>query len=236
MKSPTNAKTRISQALATNGWFARRSADLQRQLIDHAQIAVVEAGQWLYDKGDEANGLFGVLSGSVTTLVTLDSGDDVPISISGPGAIFGYAAQVLGGFRVTKTIARERSEIIFIPQHAIAAIAHDLPALWLHFGELATEQLTWAARVIAEQARLKPKALIASRLHQYALIWPHQDNHIVIPIRQDELAEMTGLSRKTVNGILREFESLNLIALGYRQIEILRPKGLMHIVRHDSEA
>lgn len=235
MKSPGPAKQRIAEALAQNGWFSRRSPELKRRLIEHAQIAIVEAGHWLYDKGDEASGLYGVLSGSVTTLVTLESGDDVPVGISGPGAIFGYAAQVLGGYRVTTTIARERSEIIFIPQHAIAAIAHDLPSLWLHFGELATEQLTWAARIIAEQTRLKPRALIAARLHNFALLWPRRDNRMILPLRQDELAEMTGLSRKTMNGILREFESQKLIALGYREIEILNAKGLLQIVRRANE-
>lgn len=233
--SPIKKKARLVAVLAKNGWFSRRPPDLQQQLIEHAQIAVVEAGHWLYDKGDEARGLYGVLTGSVTSYVTLETGDDVPISISGPGSIFGYAAQVLGGYRVTTTVAREHSEIIFIPQHALATIAHELPSLWLHFAELATEQLTWAARTIAEQTRLKPKALIAARLHSYSHAWPPRDNRIVLPIRQDELAEMTGLSRKTVNRILIDLERQGLITLGYREIEVRRPKALLQIVMDGSE-
>ncbi len=226
MPGPSSPQERIAAVFGRNAWFCRRPAELRRQLIEHAQISTVEAGRWLYDKGDEAHGLYGVLSGSVTSLVALDNGENVPVNISGPGAIFGYAAQVLGGHRVATAIAREKSEVIFVPQHALAAIAREQPSLWLHFAELATEQLTWAIKIIAERARLSPRARLAARLYNYATTWGDTDGTVSLPIRQDELAELSGLSRKTVNGILREFEKKGFIALGYREIEVLDLRGL----------
>jgi CRP-like cAMP-binding protein len=224
---------RIDDALCRNGWFRRRPAELRGRMVKYAQVGTVEAGRWLYDQGDEAHGLYGVLSGSVTTYVTLENGQNVPINISGPGAIFGYAAQVLGGRRVTSAVARERSEIIFIPQRALASIAHDLPSLWLHFAELATEQLSWAAKIIAERTSLPPAACLASRLHAYGIAWGATDGSIALPIRQDELADMTGFSRKTINKILRDFETQGLVALGYREITIRDLPGLMREALRD---
>jgi len=121
-------RQRIAETFSRNGWFARCPAQLREALVAHAQVTAVEAGRWIYDTGDAAHGLYGVLSGSVTTHVALDNGESVPISISGPGTVFGYAAQVLGGKRVTTAIARERAETIFIPQHALAAIVRDMPS------------------------------------------------------------------------------------------------------------
>lgn len=227
-KAPTSE--RVAAMLGRNHWFARRPTDLRRKLVAHAQVSTVEAGHWLYDAGDEARGLYGVLSGSVTTYVALDNGENVPVNISGPSSIFGYAAQVLGGHRVTTAVTHERSEIIFIPQHALAAIARDLPSLWLHFAELATEQLTWAVKVLAERSRLPPRAQVASRLQAYAVVWGNEDGTATLPIRQDELAEMTGLSRKTVNLILRDFERRGFVALGYREIGIRDADGLKRLV------
>lgn len=198
-------------------------------LIRHAQVSTVEAGRWLYDKGDAAHGLYGVLSGSVTTYTRLDKDENVPINISAPGSIFGYAAQVLGGYRVTTTVAREKSEIIFVPQHALVKIAHDQPSLWLHFAELATEQLVWAIRDIAERARLAPRARLASRLALFAAAWRVKDGTVTLPMRQDELAEVIGMSRKTANRILREFEAMGLVALGYREIVICDERGLRRV-------
>lgn len=230
-KAPTSE--RVAAMLGRNYWFARRPAELRRKLVAHAQVSTVEAGRWIYDAGDEAHGLYGVLSGSVTTYVALDNGEDVPVNISGPSSIFGYAAQVLGGRRVTTAVAHERSEIIFIPQQALATIARDLPSLWLHFAELATEQLTWTMKVLAERSRLSPRAQIASRLHAYTGVWEKVDGMATLPIRQGELAEMTGLSRKTVNLFLREFERQGLVALGYREIGILDATGLKRIAMEE---
>lgn len=224
---------RIAAAFARNDWLGRCPAELRRRLIQHAQISTVEAGRWLYDKGDAAHGLYGVLSGSVTTYVRLDDGENVPVNISAPGSIFGYAAQVLGGHRVTTAIAREKSEIVFVPQHALVRIAQDLPSLWLHFAELATAQLTWAIRDIAERVRLGPRARLAARLNAHAAAWGVATGATVLPIRQDELAALMGLSRKTINGFLREFEQMGLVALGYRTIEILDERGLKRIAMED---
>jgi CRP-like cAMP-binding protein len=226
---------RLAKALGRGGWFARLPKDIQERLIRHAQIKTVEAGHWLYDTGDEAVGLYGVLTGSVTTHVLLENGESAPINISGPGAIFGYAAQVLGGRRVTTTVTREPSEIIFVPQHALAAIAHDLPSLWLHFAELSTEQLVFAARVIAERTLLSPRAQVAARLHVYALAWGDKGGSTILPIQQEELAELLGLSRKTVNRILKEFETEKLVETGYRSIAINDMRGLHRIALSGSK-
>lgn len=219
---------RLAETLARNGWFARRPPALKDRLIALAQVSTAEAGHWIYDTGDEAEGLYGVLSGSVTSHVVLDNGDSVPISISGPGTIFGYAAQVLGGKRVTTVIARERSEIIFVPQHAISAMVQEMPSLWLHFAELATEQLVWAVRGYAELVRLSPRAQIASRLYGYSFPWGG-GGPATVPVRQEELAELMGMSRKTVNLVLRELEQMKLVETGYRSIKVLDPEGLHRI-------
>ena len=80
-----------------------------------------------------------------------------------------------------------------------------------------------------------PRAQLASRLHSYTLAWAKTDGKSVLPLRQDELAELAGLSRKTVNGFLREFEKLGLIALGYREIVVLDAETLRGIISADRE-
>jgi len=230
---PSPDRTRIVRTFSRNGWFSRCPARLREALVAHAQVSAVEAGRWIYDTGDEAHGLYGVLAGSVTTHVVLDNGEAVPIGISGPGTVFGYAAQVLGGKRVTTAIARERAETIFVPQHALAAIVRDMPALWLHFAELATEQLVWSMRAYAERLRLSPPAQIASRLYLYSFPWGG-GGPATLPIRQDELAELTGFSRKTVNLVLRDFAERGLVKTGYRSISVLDAEGLQRVAREDA--
>ncbi|MEX0839053.1 MAG: Crp/Fnr family transcriptional regulator [Parvibaculum sp.] len=225
---PLPERKRIAETFSRNGWFSRCPARLREALVAHAQVTAVETGRWIYDTGDEAHGLYGVLSGSVTSHVVLDNGESVPIGISGPGTIFGYAAQVLGGKRVTTAIAREHAETIFVPQHALAAIVRDMPELWLHFAELATEQLVAITRLVAERTRLSPRAQLASRLYGFAQAWGGVVP-VSLPIRQEELAELMGLSRKTVNLMLKELEKSGLLTTGYREIAIQDTEGLKRI-------
>lgn len=232
--SPSPQQQRIAHVLGRNSWFASRPKEMQDSLVQHAQVSTVSAGEWLYDTGDEAHGLYGVLSGSVMTHVVLANGDSVPISLSGPGTIFGYAAQILRGKRITTAIARERSEVIYVPQRAIAAIVHNMPSLWLHFAELATDQLNWAARAYAECMRLPPLPRIASRLYLLSFPWGAEEP-IAVPLRQDELADLMGLSRKTVNRVLQELEARGLVETGYGTIFIRNPEGLREVSAEDPE-
>src|SRR5690606_3069718 len=73
--APSPDRTRIARTFSRNGWFSRCPARLREALVAHAQVTTVEAGRWIYDTGDEAHGLYGVLSGSVTTHVVLDNGE-----------------------------------------------------------------------------------------------------------------------------------------------------------------
>ena len=133
------ARAEIDRILQRSPWFSRQSKALQSAFVAHGQTVRAEPESWIYDVGEEARGLYGVLTGSVRVLVQTEHVAPSLVAIVGPGAIFGYAAQVLG------------------------------------------------------------------------------------------------LSRKTVNRILKAFEAEGLVATGYRSIKIIDPKGLHRIAMSRKE-
>lgn len=94
-------------------------------------------------------------------------------------------------------------------------------------------QLVRAVRGYAELVRLSPRAQIASRLHGYSFPWGG-GGAAAVPNRQEELAELTGLSRKTVNLVLRDFETQWHVERGYRRIGVLDAAGLHRIAMEGS--
>lgn len=217
------SKAEIGRALELNPWFRRQKAPLRRAFVDHAQTVRAERGRWLYDAGDEARGVYGVLAGSVRILVQLDDGEYALVNIAGPGAIFGYAGRLVGGRRQVTAVARERSSLIYVPEAALEAIARIVPDLWLHFAELASDHLTAAARTAATTARTAPAGRVAYHLR---LLMRNEAAPMNIFVTQDELAELAGLSRKTVNVLLKDLEARGVVEAGYKRVRVLNAAAL----------
>lgn len=221
MAEPTKAD--IGRALERTPWFRRQTPELKQALIEQAQTVRADAGRWLYDVGDDARGLYGVLSGSVRILVQMSEGDYALANIVGRGSIFGYAGRLVGKKRLVTAEVRERSTLIYVPEAGLEAIARKTPDIWIHFAELASDHLVAATRAMIANARELPEARIAMHLR---LIAGEEAVPFDVSITQDELAELSGLSRKTVNRALASLAERGAIETGYRRIRILKTERL----------
>jgi CRP-like cAMP-binding protein len=217
------SKADIARALARSPWFRRQTPELQRWLVAEAQTVRAEAGRWLYDAGEEAHGLYGVLAGSVRIFVQMGDGDYALSNVVSRGSIFGYSARLVGKRRLVTAQVRERSTLIYVPEAGLEAIARKLPDLWLHFAELASEHLMAATRAMVANARATPHERVAMHLRVLA---DEETTPADISITQDELAELSGLSRKTVNQVLAKLVACGAVETGYRRIRILNTENL----------
>ena len=221
------ARAEIDRILQRSPWFSRQSKALQSAFVAHGQTVRAEPESWIYDVGEEARGLYGVLTGSVRVLVQTEHVAPSLVAIVGPGAIFGYSGRFVGGRRLVTTIARERSTLFYLPESALEQIARQVPDLWFHLAELSSDQLVVALHTHVIAAHRPPVARVALHLAQWA---GDETPPVSMKVRQDELAELAGLSRKTVNAILHDLADAGLIRPGYGRIDILDPKGLRSLL------
>lgn len=217
------ARLEIIKAFRRNSWFLRLPAKLQ-DAIQHSAISLhSDAGRWLYDAGDDAYGLYGVISGSVsihvqTSFAPSGDSDYALASIVGPGAIFGYAGRLVGKRRLVTAVVREEARLFYISEARLEAIALDMPDLWLHFAELASEQLVAATRGMVVNARGTPTERLAAYLRG---LTNDLEKVSEISITQDELAELSGLSRKTVNQALGKMATRGAVETAYGRIRVI---------------
>lgn len=217
------SKAEIARALERNSWFRRQKPELKQALVAKAQTVKAEAGRWLYDVGEEARGLYGVLNGSVRILVQMEDGDYALANIVGRGTIFGYAGRLVGRKRLVTAVVRDNATLIYVPEAALEAIAQAEPDLWVHFAELASDHLVAALRATVANARATPAARVAMHLR---LLAGDDEAPVELGITQDELAELAGLSRKTVNLLLKALERRGVLETGYRRVRVLDVAGL----------
>tara|TARA_R110002110_G_scaffold82674_2_gene214942 strand:- start:2843 stop:3538 length:696 start_codon:yes stop_codon:yes gene_type:complete len=218
------ARAEVSKAFARNFWFRRQPQRLQEALSAAAIPIHAEAGKRLYDAGDDAYGLYGVMTGTVNIHVQMPDGEYALANVVGPGTIFGYAGRLVGKRRLVSAVVRDEARLFYVTEARIETIAQAQPDLWLHFAELASEQLVAATRGMVTNARGTPGDRVAMYLSGMSGEAP--EGSAPVRLTQEELAELTGLSRKTVNRVLREMTEKGFIETGYGHVRVLKSAAL----------
>src|SRR6202007_582931 len=95
--------------------FLGNLADNEVQpLLAQAGQRDLDSGEVLFLRGDPADGLYGVLSGSVLMVVDSPSGKELVLARHGAGEFFGEVSLFDGGGRSATAIAYEHSKLVHI--------------------------------------------------------------------------------------------------------------------------
>jgi CRP-like cAMP-binding protein len=83
------------------------------------------AGSFVFEKGEDADGLYVILSGRIRIL---DEGGEWPeTAVLGPGHFFGEVGLLLGVWRTRSAEAVLDTDLLVIPQDAFTALVGDHP-------------------------------------------------------------------------------------------------------------
>ncbi|MGA9794515.1 MAG: Crp/Fnr family transcriptional regulator [Rhizomicrobium sp.] len=206
----------FAMSLEKNPWFAALPPALKAALVARSRMLEVAQGQWVYGAGDALDGLYAVLRGSIHLMVGTVAEEDILMDIVSAGQVFGQPSQFGGGPRLVTALAGEDALLLHVPDHTLREIARDHPDVWRSFTTLLYLQLAHALRLAVNMIRLAPKARVAARL----LFLCGEREGALLRVTQSQLAEMTGLSRKTVNGHLANLGKRGAIGLSYSGIAI----------------
>ena len=208
------------ETLALRGaWFAHLSPPLRAALLRAGRVVRLDAGQWVYGEGDEETGVVLVLDGSLR----IEAERDVLVNLAPAGAAFGQSRRGGGGPRIVTARAAGRATVMLIADSALERIAAEQPLLWRAVSELVYGQLDAMVHLAAQLLALGPRGRIAARLLAFG-------GEGGAALGQADLAEMCGLSRKSVNAHLAALERRGAIARGYGRIAILDAGALRILV------
>ncbi len=209
-------QAQITEILGGSSWL--RGDDLIAPILAHGRLARLKAGQWAQAEGDDDTGLLVVVEGAIQMLVQAPGGREVVIGQGGPGVAIGQTLRFGGGPRLVTVICATDSLVLQVSDRALGRIAAEHPRIWEAVAALLYLQLRGMVMVAAEAIALPPRQRLAARLD---LLDRTSRDGAPLRMSQQVLAEMVGLTRKTVNGYLGEFEREGLIRRTYGEIEIL---------------
>ncbi|HAG95447.1 MAG: Crp/Fnr family transcriptional regulator [Thalassolituus sp.] len=217
--------------LESGFWFKELPEELKQALLDAGIIKHFRQAGRLFSRGDEFNGLYAVLKGSIQITGISENGKESVLIVLESPNWFGEIALLDNKTRTHDAFTEEDTELLWISHSHIKRILAERPEWWREFGLLLAFKLRLAFVAIESIATLPATVRVARWLmliaNRYGL--SQEDNHKIIKVQQQQLALMVSVSRQTTNQILKKMEAQGLIKLSYGEIEILDIENLRKV-------
>lgn len=213
------------EALRRAPWLKNYPKELAESLVKQGRFSHLGIGEWAQAEGDARNGLFVVADGLLHSYCAAPGGREVLIGFAGSGSVLGHATRFSGGPRLVTAVCVVPSILLEVSEAALERIAEHMPEIWRAMADCAYAHMQSALRMATELIALRPRERIAARLLAMVGDGPFDAPPLVLA-NQELLGEMVGVSRKTMNMHLSQFEQTGLVQLGYGQIVLSDVAGL----------
>ncbi|HYD04930.1 MAG TPA: Crp/Fnr family transcriptional regulator [Reyranella sp.] len=186
-------------------------------LLKHLRLRSATAGQVIFNEGDEADGLYGVMSGRIVVTVESPEGKELILNSFGPGTFFGEIAFFDGHGRSATAVARETTRLIFLGRAVFLPFLKERPAAALRMIAFLCERLRRTTQQVQDSAFLDVPARLAKQVAALAQDYAPADGRtsaVTIPLSQHELAHMLGVSREVVSRQLAVWREAGAVEVG----------------------
>ena len=180
-------------------------------------------GQLVWHRGDVAEGFWVIDKGQVKLGHHTDSGEMQVLFILGPGDSFGELA-CLGYFpRVLDAEAIGSLEMLWISDAVLSSVIASSPQVGRELLRALSQQLQEALDYLIVFRNLPAPKRLAQRL---LALCEGKAAPVKLGIRQQELAELVGVSRMTIGTALTQLENEGVVTRHYRYMMINDPAAL----------
>ncbi|MEO6196605.1 MAG: Crp/Fnr family transcriptional regulator [Dehalococcoidia bacterium] len=210
--------------------FLAALSDADRQwLAQRVRRRSYARGDVIFLKDDPGEALFIVESGSVRIHVTGAQGTDLTLAVMNANDFFGDMSLLDGKPRSASASALTDSNLIVLERDHFTELVRKRPDAALAVLARVTHRLRGSDQMASDLAFLDAAGRLARRLLEIAdQSGVARDDGVLLNVRitQEELANMIGVTRESVNRNLSEFRRLELIRNEGRKIVIRDPEGL----------
>lgn len=207
-------------------WFDQLPDPQRQQLLDAILLRRAAKGEVLLHKGQSVDAWYGVMAGMVKLQT---SGPDGKVSafLGVPaGEWFGEGSVLREGVWRYDVVALRDTTLIGLPLPQF----QDLYRRNLAFNHYLIDRLNLRlgqAMAIIESGRLRsPEERVAQYLSH--LFWQGMRK---INLSQEDLGHLAGLSRQTINRVLKQFEAQGWVSLEFGRVDIVNQEALEAFVQ-----
>lgn len=216
-------------SLACVPLFAGFSTEEIGALIAFVRSRRYPRGSIIFHKGDPGTTLYIVEAGEVKLTLSSAAGDEIILALVGPGGFFGELALLDGEPRSANAVARVACELLALERNQLLHFLERHPRAAASLLAALSRRLRRTTELVHEAAFLDVSARLASLLLQLteARSQPGPDGVVRSPqLTQEELAELIGATRVSVNKWLGVYEREGLVRRHKGFVTVLRPEEL----------
>jgi len=186
-------------------------------------------GDIIFQKDDPGHSLFIVARGSVRIYVPSTQGADLTLAVLGPGHFFGDLSLLDGRPRSASAAALGDTNVVILERSDFVAVIRTRPAAVMSVLAVVVRRLRDTDEMASDLAFLDVGGRLAKKLLELAATngVKRQDGVLLdMAITQEELANMIGVTRESVNRNLSLFRRIGLVAKEGRRFVLRDPAGL----------
>lgn len=203
-------------------WIDRLPVASRQALNAQLQTRTFASGSLIYNRTDQASGLYIIRDGSARFQIHGLNGKRLLLKIIRANGVFGETIAYDGKPSPIAVEARARLRTSFIPGDRLSRLRCQFPEIDRALADVAVEHLRAALTAIEELNLLDLRERTLACLVRLCADCPETGSAAIrLDITQGELASMLGSSRQATNGILGEFERSAWLKRGFRSIECL---------------
>jgi CRP-like cAMP-binding protein len=200
-----------------------------RWLADRLRRRKYGRGDIVFQKDEPGHSLFIIESGSVRIYIPGTQGADLTLAVIGPGDFFGDLSLLDDRPRSASAVAAIDSVLLTLERSDFTALLRSRPEASLAVLATIARRLRETDQTASDLAFLDVQGRLARRLLDLAETnGTPADGGVLLPagITQEDLANMIGVTRESVNRNLSVFRRMGLIGREGRRVIIKNPEGL----------
>jgi len=181
-------------------------------------------GQALFKEGDDGDNLYIITSGKIKLGTKSQDGRENLLMVLGPGDMFGDLSLFDSGPRTSTATAVTESRLLSLGQEKVIPWVREHPEASLHLLARLASRLRRTNEVVSDLVFSDVPGRVAKALIDLGVKFGEKTSEGFLvhhDLTQEELAQLVGASRETVNKALADFAQRSWIKLEARAVLIL---------------
>jgi CRP-like cAMP-binding protein len=231
MAAPAPAVTpaNLLAQLSTNRWFGALPLALRKSMLANAAPVHLRAGEMLFRRGDPPGNFYCVVSGVLKVSTLLEDGKEAILSLLEHGNWFGEISLLDNQPRTHDTTALGDTQVLALPRNEFDALMANAAFAGLMSQLLANRirllyMMVEDATLRTTRARVVRRLLVLARGD--ASMSTSTPSRAVLPVSQESLAMMLGITRQTLSKELKALAAQGALALRYGRMEVVSMEKL----------